>query len=297
MKKSNSKTYFFKCFLVPLLFMGFGTISAQQLYVGDGGIWYLEAGANFTTSNTVVAEHANGTFAVQGGTNWATAAEFVDGKVTVIGAGSTTANVGDGIQSTIALVATANDEIVCDYTRSAPSGTMDASLTSYALSDAEYWSVVSNTGQSQYPTVSGLTNTATTYGGEAPLGSPVVVRRDNAGSNWVLYSSNPGFGEFAYAAEVATLGVGDFNANTFSFYPNPVDASAQSINFNLPSNVQQLTVTMYDVTGKILKRYQDLPLQTGVNSISKPQVATGLYLLNFSFNNGAQQVTKRVIIE
>ena len=54
---------------------------------------------------------------------------------------------------------------------------------------------------------------------------------------------------------------------------------------------------MYDVTGKILKRYQDLPLQTGVNSISKPQVATGLYLLNFSFNNGAQQVTKRVIIE
>jgi hypothetical protein len=54
---------------------------------------------------------------------------------------------------------------------------------------------------------------------------------------------------------------------------------------------------MYDYTGKTGQKYKNVSVQAGVNSINKPNVAEGLYLLQFSFNNGEQQTTKRVVIE
>lgn len=108
------------------------------------------------------------------------------------------------------------------------------------------------------------------------------------GSKWVEYTGANVVGYFSYAGENTTLGVDDnLNLSQFSFYPNPVSTSTASLNFNLPSSVQQLDVTMFDLTGKVIQRYKNVPVQAGANSIAKPQVANGMYLLQFSFNNGA----------
>ncbi len=296
MKKNDTKTHLKKYIVLSLFCMVFGHATAQTSYVGNGSTVYFNGSV---LTNQVIVPSATATVNQTAATTF-TGTGFVDGTVNVLKAGSTTVPVGDGsTKSTVGMTTAATDQIATAYIASAPSGTMDASLATYALSDTEYWTVTKTAGASTDVAVSGLTNTATAYGGDSATGSPVLVRRDNASSNWVLYSSNPGFGEFAYAAETATttLGVGNFNASNFAFYPNPVKANATRINFNLPNSVQQLTVTMYDVTGKVIQRYNNLPVKAGANSINKPQVANGMYLLQFSFNNGAQQTTKRLIIK
>lgn len=455
MKKNDTNKHFLKYVVMSFLCMVFGYATAQRSYVGDGSTVYLNGS---TLTNQVIVPSATATVNQTAGATF-TGAGYVDGTVNVLGAGVTTVPVGDGaVKSTVDMTTTdATDVIATAYVASAPSGTMDASLSTYVLSDAEYWTVNTLAGTSTDVAVTNLTNTATTYGGDAPVGTPILVRRDNSSSNWVGYATNPGFGEFAFASQTNadtdgdgipdyadadvdgdgiidngtdadgdgvniandandnnidtdgdgipdgadvdnglspltdtdgdgiideadvdqggtdtdfdgindaadltdnysttdadgdgipdaadvdptgtgsplngldvdgdgiqddadadvsgpdtdgdgindkydpdTLGVQEFNASSFTFYPNPVSTTATSINFNLLSNVQQLTVTVYDATGRLVQRYQNVAVQTGANSIAKPQVQQGMYLINFSFGNGAQQVTKRIIIE
>ncbi|MDO5980798.1 BspA family leucine-rich repeat surface protein [Flavivirga spongiicola] len=89
----------------------------------------------------------------------------------------------------------------------------------------------------------------------------------------------------------------ELGINELSLYPNPVSVIDTDIYFTMPSNVQQLSVTIYDVTGKRVANYGDLPVKKGTNSISKPQVDEGLYFFKFSFNNGKQYITKGLIIQ
>lgn len=301
MKKNNFKRHLRKCLLLPLVCMFFGSVTAQDLYIDDGGKFYLGADNDFTTSGTVITHHANGEFILEAGSTWTTATEYVNGKITVIGAGTTTVNIGDAGQSTVTITTVAGDEIVCDYTKTDPAvtGFLDAGLISsnFGLSDTEFWTVTSNAGPSTDVTVAGLTQDGSAvYDGLDPLAvTPIIVRYN--GSNWVDYSGSTGFGDFSLAVDKTTLGTNAFNVENFSFYPNPVKANATSINFYLPNTVNQLDVTMYDYTGKTVQQYNNVSIQTGVNSIDKPNVAEGLYLLQFSFNNGEQQVTKKVLIE
>jgi hypothetical protein len=294
MKKNDTKKCFLKYFVLSFLCMVFGYATAQTSYVGDGSTIHFNGSI---LTNQVIVPSASATVNQTAGTTF-TGTGYVDGTVNVKEDGATTVPVGDGaVKSTVDMTTAATDDIATAYVASAATGTMDPSLATFALSDAEYWTVTKTAGTSTDVAVSGLANTASTYGGEAAIGTPVLVRRDNASSNWVLYSANPGFGEFAYASETATLATPQFNVNNFSFYPNPVSANASSINFNLPSSIQQLDVTMYDVTGKVVQRYNNVPVQTGANSINKPNLSNGLYLIQFSFNNGAQQTTKRLIVK
>ncbi|GAA4936124.1 hypothetical protein GCM10023314_05590 [Algibacter agarivorans] len=97
--------------------------------------------------------------------------------------------------------------------------------------------------------------------------------------------------------EEATLDIDKINLNTFALYPNPVKASSRNVNYNLPNGVSQLNITVYDVLGKVVSHYLNAPNNSGANEVAKPQVAKGIYLLRFSFNNGEQHITKRVVIE
>lgn len=271
------------------------TVSAQNLYVGDGAVFYLEGG-DFKGGTNPVTHHVNGAFKEKAGVNWSTASDYVNGKIAVIGAGTTTVNVGDTAQSTISITTLATDEILCDYTKSAPAGTMDSSIASYLLSDAEYWTVLKTVGTSTDVSVSSLTNTATTYGGEAPVGTPILVRRDNSSSSWVKYADNIGFGEFAYASETSsTLSVSLVDLASFALYPNPVKSNISKIQFRLPNNIEQLDITLYDIIGKEIRVYTNLPVDT--HSINKPNVNRGIYFIKFSVNNGTQFITKRIILE
>lgn len=280
--------------LVALFMVSFGCATAQTSYVGSGSTIYFN---KEVLTNQPIEVAATGTVNMTAGSLF-TGLGFVRGTVNVLGAEATTVPVGDGpVKSAVNITTAANtDNIAVTYFGTAPSGTLDPSLSTYALSDAEYWKVTKTAGTAADVAVSGLANIASTYGGEPPIGAPVLVRRNNASSNWVLYSANPGFGEFAYAAETLPLSSGTFDASAFAFYPNPANGSVTDLFFSLPNSIEQLDITVYDVTGKTVQHYPNVPVQVGQNSISKPQVASGVYFMQFLFNNGEHTVTKRLII-
>lgn len=298
MKEYNSKKYLKKHLLTALIVVFMSSLSAQTVHIGSGVVWYLSAGTHFTTSGNVITIESGGVFAIEAGTTWDTATEYVDGAITVVGAGTSISNVGaDGTQSTITLTTFAGDEILTDYFKTAPSGTMDNSLSAYGLSNSEYWKVTKIAGPSSDVSVTNLTNTATKYGpDEDPDGTAILVRRDDNSSNWVDYSSNPGFGEFTYAAPLASLNLGIDEMANFLLYPNPIRSDASSIKFSLPSGIQNVNITLYDITGKIIKQYTKVSITEGINTISKPKLAKGVYLLRFSFNNDSRKNTKRLLV-
>lgn len=180
--------------------MMFGNVISQNLYIGDGGTFYLSASSDFSTSNSNITHHANGMFAVQAGSTWATASEYVDGKVVVLGSGTTIANTGDVTQSTITITTIEGDMATCDYTISIPPVGTVSSLGNYVLSDTEYWTVT-NTGPSIDLIVSNLTEVSgATYGGVGSSGEQsVIVRLD--GTDWKLYSGSEGTGQFTLAVD------------------------------------------------------------------------------------------------
>lgn len=278
--------------------MVFGYATAQTSYVGDGSTVYFNGSI---LTNQVIVPDATATVNQTANTTF-TGTGFVDGTVHVLKDGTNTiVPVGDGSTKSTITVATANSDDIAavNYYFDDPAtiGTTVDAGTNYYLSDTEYWQVSKVSGTSAGYSVSGTTaNAGATYENVAPTGGTKVVWYD--GSKWVEYTGANVVGYFSYAGENTTLGVDDnLNLSQFSFYPNPVSTSTASLNFNLPSSVQQLDVTMFDLTGKVIQRYKNVPVQAGANSIAKPQVANGMYLLQFSFNNGAQQVTKRIIIE
>ncbi len=294
MKENNFKKRLHMYLLLSLSSLFFGGVIAQNLHIGDGGMFYLSASTDFTTSNATVNQHSNGVFNVEAGITWTETLEDIN--VHIIGAGTTSVNAGAANQSMITITTASGDSATCDYTVGAPPGGGTTNLGTFELSETEYWTV-ENTGPSADLSVAGLLEqSGATYDGDVSGGRPtVIVRLDNG--DWKLYTSSTGVGTFTLAIDASVLGTEDINAKNFSFYPNPVSANATNINFYLPSSVNQLDITMYDYTGKTIKKYSNVSIQVGLNSVQKPTVSKGLYLIQFSFNNGAEQITKKVVIE
>ncbi|NQY30817.1 MAG: hypothetical protein HRT69_15290, partial [Flavobacteriaceae bacterium] len=161
MKKKHSKRYW----VVLLALSCLTSLVAQDIYVGDGASFYLKPTLNFAAGSNPVTHHSNGVFGEKSGVVWADAATYVDGKITVYDAGTTIVNVGDTVQSLINITTTVTDEIVCDYTRTAPTGTLDSTLAGYNLSDNEYWTVSKTSGSSTDVNVSITAMIGATYNG------------------------------------------------------------------------------------------------------------------------------------
>lgn len=209
MKNFDFKRYLRKCVCLLFLSVFFNAVHAQQLHVGAGVTFYVPEGVNFTTGGTIITKAASAAFVVEAGASWATN-EFVNNNVVVLGAGTTTVNIGHGSvgHSPMTITTNAGDQIYCRYQNIPPSGNLDASISDYVLSDTEFWTVASNiiydigvpnTSASTDVMVSGLTaSSGATYGGEAG-NNPILVRYN--GTSWVPYASSPGFGNFAFASQ------------------------------------------------------------------------------------------------
>ena len=294
MKKNDIKKYV----LLLAAFMALSVSEAQSIYVGSNSTIFMNG--NILSDHEITPSDATAVVQMTAGTTF-TGLGYVDGTVNLQKDGSTIVPVGDNTTKSTITIATSNadDEADVSYNLSDPasiSTTVDAALTDYYLSDTEYWQVSKVTGSSAGYVISGTSpNGSATYEGEAPSGGTILVWYD--GSQWVEYTGTTATGYFSYAGENTTLSVNEVDSFDFSVYPNPIDVNATHINFNVPASVEQLSVTMYDVTGKVLKQYADIAIHAGANSIDKPKLAQGLYLLQFSFNNGAQQTTKRLIIK
>lgn len=103
--------------------------------------------------------------------------------------------------------------------------------------------------------------------------------------------------DWAVTVTEETLGIDEAGFNAFSVYPNPIKVSDTYLNYTLPSNVNQLNIVLYDLVGKVVLKQTNVPVKAGVNSMPKPNVPKGIYLLEFSFNNGEKQPIKKLIME
>lgn len=277
--------------IIPLLFYAIIVqISAQQLYIGNGGMVLVNQGTLFTTSNNLISHHASGVFAVEAGFDWTTASatEYVNGSVSVLGTGTTIVHVGNkGSYSPMTVAtASADDNFVFSYTKSKPIvATVNPTLVDYQLSDTEYWSVAKTTGTSTGVIVSGLTADAgATYGSNPSSGTSKVVHLN---TTWNEYTGTSLPGDFAYASFINTLlGLEDLDLVEFSLYPNPVVANG-NVRFVIPEN-EQVAVYIYDITGKLV-------WQQNNGNAFRLNKAAGVYIVKF-VANGKTSI-KRLLVK
>ena len=282
MKKNDFKNPFFGAFVL-LLSVFFSVATAQEIYVSNGATLHYESG-DFASG--VIDNNNGGTFSVA--SNYAHSADhYVEGPVTFLTANTFDVSLESGSPDRSPNFTSTGLATMSYDATTVPTGTPPAG---YALASAEVYTFTGNVSAGSATPLA-----STTFG--AATGPLAIIYADANGGTWSTTATAGTTTVMSFAKEDVTLGVDAFSLDTFAFYPNPVKATASSINFKLPNTVQQLSITMYDVTGKIVKQYNNVAVQAGVNSINKPQVAKGLYLMQFLFNNGEQQVTKRVIIE
>ena len=103
--------------------------------------------------------------------------------------------------------------------------------------------------------------------------------------------------KMTFAAKRGVLGTDELDLTNFRVFPNPIDITTNTMNYNLPQGVEQLSISLYDLTGKQIQHFPNAPINAGVNNLVTPNVEQGMYLATFSMNNGANTTTKRIIIE
>jgi hypothetical protein len=284
MKKNDFKKPFAGV-LTLLLCITMSVATAQDMYISNGAILHY-AGGDFASGH--IDNNNSGTFSI--GTNFpADNDNYVSGPVSLLAAGTYAISLEDVAAARNPSVTTTGAATVTYSATASPSGTAPSG---YVLANKEIYTFTGN--------VSGCSATplgTTTFG--AADGAVIPVFATSESGPWSATATAGTTTKMSFAKEDSTLSTETYviTAENFTLYPNPVSANASGINFNLPSAIQQLSITMYDVTGKVMQQYHNVPVQAGANSINKPEVAQGLYVLQFSFNKGEQTVTKRIIIE
>lgn len=227
----------------------------QSLHVADGGAIFISKETVFTTSDNLVGHHANGVFSVGAGFDWVSAgvSEYVDGSMSVIGAGTTTLHIGDGGVYSPMTIETANldDDFLGTYTRSSPTDAMlNDALVGYQLSDTEYWSIQKKGGTSEGVVLSGfVADTDATYNGVMSSGTDKTVHL--GGDTWNEYTDASLVGEFSYASYFSTLGLEDMEVGKFHLFPNPVKVN-EPVSFEGLGDNQELHISIFDITGKLV---------------------------------------------
>lgn len=78
---------------------------------------------------------------------------------------------------------------------------------------------------------------------------------------------------------INTLGIDDFTKDSFVIAPNPV---GDVLHFQVPQSVQIESVTIIDITGKILL------IKEAVNTINLSALSQGIYFVKVATNKGTQ---------
>ena len=302
--------------LLSIVVFTFQISFSQELYVGANSEFYLKKDMPFTTSNTVITLNATGIFSVEAGTTWGSALEYVNGKVIAYGTGTTKLPVGNnGVYAPVTANHTGNIDGL--YSNSMPtSGTNGTGVD--AVSAIEYWELTGNAVITlPWNTASDITTLVNDNGGV--LNAVAIVGLN--GGTWNLVSapqtntvtgtltdgtvtsdaSNEvnlnGFTQFTFGIDhQATLAIEDlFLSNDISILSNPIKASANTIQFKSSNELNGLQVSLYDIRGRELQVFKNIPFNSGVGSLQKPNLQSGIYILKF--NHEGKQGIKKIIIE
>jgi hypothetical protein len=301
--------------LLPILFafqLGF----TQELFVGANSEFHLKKNTDFTTTNTIVTVDVSGEFSVEAGSNWGSQQEYVNGKVSSYGNGTTKLPVGNnGVYAPVN--ATHTGKIVAAYFNTAPmAGTNGLDVD--AVADVEYWEISGNAVITlPWNNNSDITSLVNNNGGV--IGSVAIVGLN--GGIWNLISAtqtNTITGDllngdvtsdvnneadlnnfiqltFGIDHQVA-LSINDLFLSTgISLLSNPVKADESSIRFYASNELIDLKVTLYDLTGRRIKFYNNIKIFNGIGNLEKPNLRSGLYFLKF--DHQGKQGVKKLLIE
>lgn len=315
----KSKLPFLTLFRSLLLLMFFTLTSiqsyAQELYVGSNAEFYLSNLAMFTTSNTVVQVDDAGVFSVDAGNTWGSNQEYVDGRVKVYGTGSSVLPTGNnGVYAPVTM--NHDTEATATYVNQTPSdGTNGTDVD--AVSTVEYWQLT-GTGVATLPwnENSDITNLVNNNGGAL---SAVAIVGLNAGV-WDLVSAShtftvtgdllngtvtsdlnvpvnfDGFSEFTFGIDHQTvLSVDDLFIQTgLSLVSNPVRSYESEIRFLSATELIDLKVSIFDINGRMVKKYDQFRAAPGEGALPKSNLKSGLYFVKFE-HEGKQGVKKLLI--
>jgi hypothetical protein len=293
----------------------FQLVNSQELYVGANSEFYLNNNIPFTTSNTVVTMASTGIFSVAAGATWGSAQEYVDGKVTGYGTGTTKLPVGNnGVYAPVTATHTGN--ITATYVNATPtSGTNGTNVDD--VSTVEYWQLTGNAVITlPWNSASDITTLVNNNGGV--LNSVAIVGLN--GGTWNLVSAPHtntvtgtltdgtatsdaanevnlnGFSEVTFGIDhQAVLSTDDlFLSTDIRILSNPVQRGEQ-IRFSSSNDLTGLEVTLFDLSGRKLKTYQHISSVNGIGELQKIPLSSGVYILRFE-QEGKQGI-KKIIIE
>ena len=305
------KTIFILLFLFTFQF-GF----SQELYVGSNSEFYLKKDTDFTTSSTIVTVDPDGIFSVEVGNSWGSELEYVNGKVTSVGVGSTKLPIGkDGVYAPVNAEHTG--KIVVEYFNDpAMNGTNGTDVD--AVANVEYWELNGNAVITlPWNDGSDITSLVNNNGGS--LNSVAIVGYDNG--VWNLISATQtntvtgdllngdvtsdinnevnlnNFSQFTFGIDhQIVLSTNDLFLSTgISLLSNPVKATESSIRFKASNELLDLKATLYDMTGRQIRAYNNIKIFNGQGDLQKPNLQSGLYFLKFDYEG--KQGVKKIIIE
>ncbi len=301
--------------LLMLLFFGSFASFGQSLFVGNGTEFHLKKDLAFTTSNTIVTLDAGGVFSVEAGSLWGSSTEYVNGQVSALGTGLSTLPVGNnGVYAPVIADHTGN--IQAAYFNSSPtSGTLGANVN--AVSDVEYWELSGDAVITlPWNSASNMTDLVNNNGGV--LNSIAIVGLE--GGTWNLVSApltNTVTGDLTNGSVTSdaanevdlttysqfTLGIDNevvlgldelFITNGIDIVYNPVSTD-ESIQFISENNLAELSAELYDITGKQVRRYNNIVILNGFGALDRTAIGSGIYFLKF-IHQGKQGV-KKIILE
>jgi len=289
---------------------------SQELYVGSNSEFYLKSSTDFTTSSTIISVASNGKFSVEAGSNWGSSLEFVNGEVTAYGTGDTNLPVGDnGVY--LPVFAKHTGDIVGSYFNTTPTGGSNG-LNVSDVSDVEYWeltgnaiitlpwnpasditSLVNDNGVGVHSVAivgleTGVWNLVSLSGSNVVTGNALNGDVTSDVNNEVALN---GFSQFTFGIDnQAALAVDDlFLRNGINLLSNPVDANDPNIRFTTTNDLNNLEITLYDIMGRKLHSYNNISTSSGVGTLRKPNLKSGIYLLKF--DHEGKQGVKKIIIE
>jgi hypothetical protein len=303
--------------IIVLLFLALISFQslAQELYVGPNTEFYLSSGLVFTTSNTVVQVNDSGIFSLEADSNWGSDNEFVDGLVKVYGTGNTKLPIGNqGVYAPVTMDHTG--DVTAKYSNTAPAdGTNGTDID--AVSNVEFWELTGNAVVTlPWNENSDITSLVNNNGGALSAVSLVGLN----GGVWDLISESGSFtvagdllngsvtsdlnnqvdlnayGQYTFGIDhQIVLSVNDLFLTTgISLLSNPVKPVEENIRFATSGEIIDLNVSIYDITGRLMKHFDKVDLSLGEGNLPKSNLKSGLYFVKFE-HEGKQGVKKLII--
>ena len=307
---------FFRNSLTFLLLLGVGMeVSSQELFIGSNAEFFLSKDAIFTTSNTIVQMDNTGTFSIDAGSNWGSDLEFVEGLVKAYGTGVTKLPVGDnGVYAPVMM--DHDGDATASYSNTAPAtGTNGTDVD--AVANVEFWEMTGTAVVTlPWNEDSDITSLVTNNGGS--LSSVSIVGLN--GGVWDLISAShsytvtgdllegdvtsdinnkanlDGYAQYTFGIDhQVVLDVNDLFLSTgINLLSNPVRAEEENVRFRTTGEMVDLKVSVYDINGRLMKRFDKVDISLGEGSLPKSNLKSGLYFVKFE-HEGKQGVKKLII--